>query len=84
MCGLVRYGDHNRLSLEANASGCKTISYKGNVYSSYWIDEGDQREMAKRLIAILKGEVEPRPDKREVADISITAQAMKEIYESIL
>lgn len=82
-CGLVRYGDHNRISLEANSTGCKTISYKGNPYSSYWIDEGSQLVIAEQLKAILKGEVEPRKDKKEVADISVTAQGMKEIYESI-
>lgn len=84
MCGLVRYGDHNRLSLEASATGCKTISYKGNPYSTWWVDEGDQREMAKQMIAILKGQVEPRTDQREVADINVTAQGMKTIYEELI
>ena len=84
MCGLVRYGDHNRLSLEANASGCKTISYKGNPYSSFWVDEGSQLDIAKQLIAILKGEIEPRKDKQEVADISVTAEGMRDIYETVM
>lgn len=83
MIGLVRYGDFNRLSLEANAAGCKTISYRGNPYSDYWIDEGDQREMAAQLVKILKKETEPRA-KTEVPDIAETAQAMKAIYESII
>lgn len=83
MIGLVRYGDINKLSLEANAAGCATISYEGNSYSSYWIREGDQRRMASDLLAILKGDVEPRADKQEVPDIKETAQAMKELYESL-
>jgi len=80
--GLVQKGDFNCVSLEANACGTKTISYKGNPYSDFWLNEGDQREMAKELIAILKGEVEPR-QKEEVPDITETAQAMKEIYEQL-
>lgn len=81
-CGLVRYGDFNRVSLEANASGTKTISYRGNPYSDYWITEGDQRDMARELLAILKGEVEPR-QKEQPPDISETAKAMIEIYNTI-
>lgn len=80
--GLVRYGDFNRISLEANASGCKTISYRGNPYSDFWIAEGDQREMAKELLAILKGEVEPR-QKEPVVDISETAKSMIELYKTL-
>lgn|GEM_PF-1051638 len=81
--GLVRYGDFNRLCLEANASGAKTISYRGNPYSDYWISEGDQREMAKELVAILKGDVEPR-QKETVPDIGATATAMIQVYQEIL
>lgn len=81
--GLVRYGDFNRLSLEANAAGAKTISYTGNKYSDYWLPEGDQRNTAARLVKILKGEVKPRK-KTPVPDISETAIAMKQVYESIL
>lgn len=81
--GLVRYGDHNRLSLEANAAGATTISYKGNVYSDYWIDEGDQRVIAEQLVAILRGET-PKREKTLVPDIQETAQAMKVIYEAIV
>jgi hypothetical protein len=80
--GLVRYGEANRLFLEATASGAKTISYWGNTYADYWIHEGDQREMAKELVAILKGEVEPRK-KDEVPDAIETAKVMKEIYENL-
>jgi hypothetical protein len=81
--GLVRYGDFNKICLEAKASGCKVISYLGNEYADYHIAEGDQRHMAARLIKILNGEVEANktPD---VPDISETAKAMKEIYEEIL
>lgn len=81
--GLVRYGDFNRISLEANACGVKTISYAGNPYSDFWVNEGDQREIAKQLIAILKGQVEPR-NKEVVPDISETVKEMIKIYESVL
>lgn len=81
--GLVRYGDFNRMSLEANASGCKTISYAGNPYSDFWLPEGDQRVMAAELIKILNGEVVPR-DKEQVPDISETALGMQKVYEGIL
>lgn len=82
-CGLVRYGDFNRLSLEANASGAKTISYRGNPYSDFWIDEGDQRGIAEALIAILSGKVQPR-EKTPVPDQIETTEAMIKVYESIL
>lgn len=81
--GLVRYGDFNRLSLEASACGAKTISYVGNNYADFWIHEGDQRVMAKELIAILKGDVEPR-EKLAVPSIEDTAKAMINIYRRIL
>ena len=81
--GLVRYGDHNLLSLQANAAGCKTISYAGNPHSDFWLTEGDQRGMAKQLIAILSGDVEPRK-KAPVPDIKTTASAMAEVYKGIL
>ena len=80
--GLVRYGDYNRVCLEAKASGAKIISYRGNEFADYWITEGDQRPMAKELTAILNGEMGPRLTP-SVPDISETAQGMKEIYESI-
>lgn len=80
---MVRYGDHNRIGMEAQAAGAKTISFAGNVYSDYWIREGDTREQAKELTAILKGDVEPRK-KTPVPDSSEMALAMNKIYGSIL
>ena len=80
--GLVNYGDANKISLEANACGAKTISYAGNVYSDFWLNEGDQRDMAKQLVSILKGDTKPRK-KTPVADVSVTASGMKKIYERI-
>lgn len=82
VCGLVRYGDHNALSLQANAAGAKTISYRGNVYADYWITEGDQRQMATEIAAVLRGEVEPR-SKTPVPDIAETAAGMHTIYEGL-
>lgn len=80
---LVRYGDFNRLCLEAKASGAKVISYQGNEYADHWVQEGDQRTMAQQMIEILNGNAEPRKP-REVADSSVMAAEMKTIYESIL
>lgn len=80
--GLVRYGDFNMLSHQANAAGAKTISYPGNPYSDYWVPEGDQRTLAAELVRIFKGEVEPR-QKLEVPEIEDTAAAMRLIYERI-
>lgn len=80
--GLVRYGDFNRICLEAKATGSKVISYRGNPYADFWITEGDQRIIAEELTKILRGEVEPR-DTNPVGDIADTAKAMKEIYEKI-
>jgi hypothetical protein len=87
--GLVRYGDFNRISMEAKASGCKLISYTGNPYADYWLPEGDQRTMAGELIKILKGEVKPRANQTlepilEVPDISETAAEMIKIYEGLI
>jgi hypothetical protein len=81
--GLVRYGDFNQLSLQANAAGTTTISYAGNPYADYWIREGDQRGIAKDLSAILSGEV-PKRVKTPVPDITETAQAMVAIYETLV
>ncbi len=80
--GLVRYGDANRLSLEANACGAKMITYAGNEYADFWLHEGDQREMAKELLAILRGHVEPRT-KLQAGDVMDTARSMRAIYERI-
>lgn len=78
--GLVRYGDYNRICLEAKASGCKVISYAGNPYADFWVTEGDQRKMAEELLKILKGEVSALPclapsDRKDVA------KEMIKIYE---
>jgi glycosyltransferase involved in cell wall biosynthesis len=43
----VKYGDFNRMSLEAKACGTKLISYTGNPYADYWVSEGDQRVFAQ-------------------------------------
>lgn len=80
--GLVRYGDFNRMSLEANACGAKTISYRGNPFSDYWVTEGDQRVIAKELIDIFKGKTKPRK-KDEPGDIFDTSKTMIKIYERI-
>lgn len=80
--GLVRYGDFNRVSLEANACGAKTISYASNPYSDYWLPEGDQRVIAGELAKILRGEVNPR-EKNQPVDISETASAMVQLYNSL-
>lgn len=80
--GLVRYGDFNRVSLEANACGATSISYRGNPYADYWLTEGDQRVMAAELIDILNGKTEKRK-KDVVPDITETATAMKALYENL-
>lgn len=82
-CGLVRYGDHNHLSMQACAAGANTISYRGNPYAKYWITEGSHVEMAQELIAILAGQVTPRiPD--PCPDIRATAEAMARVYREIV
>lgn len=81
--GLVRYGDFNRFSLEANAAGCKTISYRGNPYADFWVTEGDQRVIAEELVAIARGDTKARV-KSAVPDQLETAEAMKEIYEGLM
>lgn len=81
--GLARYGDRNRICLEATACGSKLISYRGNPYASYWITEGDQRVIAEELISILTGKTEPRANVEKPIDVIETAKAMKEIYEKL-
>jgi hypothetical protein len=81
--GLVRYGDFNCLGMQANAAGVKSISYRGNPYSDYWVTEGDQRELAKELVEIFVGNT-PARVKEPVPDLLETARAMVTIYESIL
>lgn len=80
--GLVRYGDFNRISLEANATGAKTISYEGNPYSDFWLPEGDQRRLVTALSEILLGRVPPR-DKSRVPSISETCRSFIRLYESL-
>jgi len=80
--GLVRYGDFDRLAIEAKACGAKLISYAGNEYADFWITEGDQRRMAEELVAILRGETAPR-NPEPVHDIADTVASMVKIYESI-
>jgi hypothetical protein len=80
---LVRYGDFNTICLEAKASGCKVISYRGNPYTDYWLTEGDQRTMAEELLAIFRGDTKPR-ETTTVPDIKETAEAMLKIYERVL
>ncbi|MDE2022311.1 MAG: hypothetical protein KGI71_05380 [Patescibacteria group bacterium] len=80
--GLVRYGDHNQLSMQANAAGAKTISYRGNPYADYWVTEGDQRVIAQELTAILAGRVAPR-EKTPVPDLTEMVAAMLAVYEDV-
>jgi hypothetical protein len=80
--GLVRYGDFNRICLEAKATGAQVISYRGNPYADYWVSEGDQFVIAAELMAILTGQA-PRRESLPVPDIAQTAQEMKAIYERI-
>lgn len=82
--GLVRYGDFNRMSLEAAACGTKLISYEGNPYADFWVSEGDQRRLAIQLTDILRGDAEARVDKEPVPDIDETATQMKALYELLL
>lgn len=78
--GLVLKGDFNRACLEANACGCKTISYEGNPYTDFWLSEGDQRRIADQLVDVLTGKTPPR-QKTPVPSAIDTARAMKDIYE---
>lgn len=79
----VRYGDYNRIGLEAKASGTKLISYAGNPYADFWITDTDQRFQALQLQAILKGEVAPR-ETLPVPTIEEMAAGMKAVYEETL
>ncbi len=83
MLATTRYGDNTCLTMQAEAAGLKTISYPGNEYASYWMPEGDQRQMAAQLVRIFRGEVEPR-EKKEVPDLIEMGQAMSAVYERVL
>jgi glycosyltransferase involved in cell wall biosynthesis len=78
----VKYGDHNRMTMEAKASGCKVISYAGNQYSDFWLPEGDQRVTTGMLADILAGNVEPRTPE-PVVDVREVARQAIEIYERV-
>lgn len=80
--GLVRYGDFNRICLEAKATGTKLISYKSNPYADFWVEEGDQREIAKQVVSILRGDVSPR-ETQEVVDITETVRGTIKLYEEL-
>ncbi len=80
---LVRYGDHNRMTMEARASGCKVISFAGNEYADYWIPEGDQRNQALHMADILNGVKPPRENVLPVPSVADMAQGMKEVYEGL-
>lgn len=81
--GPVRYGDFNRVSLEANAAGTKTISYAGNPYSDYWLSSHDQRVIATEMLSIFRGDIAPR-EKTEVPSLSDMATALHTVYERLL
>lgn len=78
----VRYGDFNTICLEAKASGCKVISYRGNPYADFWLTEGDQRVMAQELTDIISGKI-PARETQPVANVTTMAQEMIKIYESL-
>lgn len=79
----VRYGDFNNLSMEAAASGGKVISYKGNPYAHYWIDEGSQIVMAEQIGEIIAGNTQPR-EALPVPRLEDMAKAMKGIYDELV
>jgi glycosyltransferase involved in cell wall biosynthesis len=79
----VRFGDFNRLCLEALAAGCKVISFAGNPYSHFWVTEGDQRKQAEEIYQILAGNVvEMVPEVKPVSNLE-SAKHMKALYERI-
>lgn len=82
VCGLVRYGDHNRTQLEAIACGAKSISYAGNPYAHFWVSEGDQRTMAEQLVKILTGKVKPRTPE-PVPSLDAMCTRLVGIYERV-
>lgn len=80
---LVRYGDHNRMGMEAGLCGAKVISYRGNPYADFWIQEGSQVGMAEELIPILRGDIKPRDKAAIPSDVEM-AEAMRGVYEEVL
>ncbi len=83
-CNLVKYGDFNRIGLEASTAGAKIISYHGNPYADFWLTEGDQRVQAEELLKILKGETTARTDKAVIHDYLEMGQAMIGVYEEVM
>ncbi len=83
-CNLVKYGDFNRIGLEASTAGAKIISYRGNPYADFWINEGDQRMQADELLGIFRGETKPRTDKATIYDHLEMGHAMIKVYEEVL
>jgi hypothetical protein len=81
---LVRYGDHDRVGLEAAACGAKVISYKGNPYAHHWIDEGDQRDMAEQIKAILNCSAFEQHEVEPVPSIQDMCAKMSEIYAELI
>lgn len=81
--GLVEYGDHNHLMMQAKASGATCISYRGNPYADYWLTPGDQRVITQELLDILTGKTAKR-ESSAAPDIAETAEAMRTIYEGLL
>ena len=79
----VRYGDFNSVCLEAKSSGCKVISYKGNPYADYWLEEGSQIDMANRLLDIINGKVEKR-NTLEVPNLHEMTNEMVKIYKELI
>ena len=82
-CNLVRYGDFNHMGLQAAICGAKVISYRGNPFADYWLDEGDQRVLAQQLVSIFRGEVKRR-EKAPIPELEEMGLAMKAIYEPLL
>jgi hypothetical protein len=80
----VRFGDSTRTNYEASAAGARVISYPGNEWADFWMHEGDHRRMARDLIAIGRGDVEPRPDKKPIPSEDDMAVAAIAVYERIL
>jgi hypothetical protein len=79
----VHYGDHNRLSMESAACGCKIISFTGNEYAHYWVREGDHRTQLEDLTNILNGTTQAR-EPLQVPTTKEMSTKMKEIYEAIV
>jgi hypothetical protein len=70
--------------MEAGASGLPVISYPENAYADSWLHEGDQRMMARDLIAIGRGDVAPRADKTPIPTEEVMSRAMLAVYEAIV